>query len=68
MTGFMIFMYFIETYLDLRQHTALKLPHLPKPLKGVVSQDKFEKSRAYSIDKRFAIFLCYMSSANDFLK
>jgi len=49
--GFMIFMYFIETYLDLRQHTSLKLPHLPKPLKGVVSQDKFEKSRAYSIDK-----------------
>lgn len=49
--GFMIFMYFIETYLDLRQHTSLKLPYLPKPLKGVVSQDKFEKSRAYSIDK-----------------
>lgn len=49
--GFMIFMYFIETYLDLRQHTALKRPHLPKPLEGVVSQDKFEKSRAYSVDK-----------------
>jgi len=49
--GFMIFMYFIETYLDLRQHAALKLPQLPKPLEGVVSQEKFEKSRAYSIDK-----------------
>lgn len=49
--GFMIFMYFVETYLDLRQHAALKLPQLPKPLEGVVSQEKFEKSRAYSIDK-----------------
>uniref|UniRef100_A0A0C9QWP0 CAAX prenyl protease n=1 Tax=Wollemia nobilis TaxID=56998 RepID=A0A0C9QWP0_9CONI len=49
--GFMIFMYFFETYLDVRQHTSLKLPHLPKPLEGVVSQEKFEKSRAYSIDK-----------------
>ncbi|KAK4483486.1 hypothetical protein RD792_010680, partial [Penstemon davidsonii] len=39
------------TYLDLRQHTALKLPTLPKPLVGVISQQKFKKSRAYSIDK-----------------
>eukprot|EP00252_Welwitschia_mirabilis_P016005 TRINITY_DN35466_c0_g1_i1.p1 TRINITY_DN35466_c0_g1~~TRINITY_DN35466_c0_g1_i1.p1 ORF type:complete len:425 (-),score=70.04 TRINITY_DN35466_c0_g1_i1:276-1550(-) len=49
--GFMIFMYFFETYLDLRQHATLKLPYLPKPLEGVVSQEKFEKSRAYSLDK-----------------
>lgn len=52
-SGFMILMYIFETYLDLRQHTALKLPTLPKPLIGVISQEKFEKSRAYSLDKRF---------------
>lgn len=49
--GFMILMYFFETYLDLRQHTALKIPKLPPPLVGVVSQEKFEKARAYSLDK-----------------
>ncbi|KAK7274322.1 hypothetical protein RIF29_15405 [Crotalaria pallida] len=49
--GFMILMYLFETYLDLRQHAALKLPTLPKPLEGVISQDKFQKSRAYSLDK-----------------
>ncbi|XAR54027.1 Ste24 endopeptidase [Bertholletia excelsa] len=49
--GFMILMYFFETYLDLRQHAALKLPTLPRTLVGVISQEKFEKSRAYSLDK-----------------
>ncbi|KAL1540138.1 CAAX prenyl protease 1 [Salvia divinorum] len=49
--GFMILVYIFETYLDLRQHASLKLPTLPKPLLGVISQDKFEKSRAYSLDK-----------------
>ncbi|XP_010919128.1 CAAX prenyl protease 1 homolog [Elaeis guineensis] len=49
--GFMILMYIFETYLDIRQHAALKLPSLPKPLEGVVSQEKFERSRAYSLDK-----------------
>ncbi|KAI6702522.1 hypothetical protein NL676_011658 [Syzygium grande] len=49
--GFMILMYFFETYLDLRQHAAHKLPTLPKTLEGVISQEKFEKSRAYSLDK-----------------
>ncbi|KAL0712417.1 hypothetical protein Bca4012_019395 [Brassica carinata] len=49
--GFMIVMYVFETYLDMRQHTALKLPNLPKTLVGVISQEKFEKSRAYSLDK-----------------
>ncbi|XP_075501100.1 CAAX prenyl protease 1 homolog isoform X1 [Primulina tabacum] len=49
--GFMIMVYIFETYLDIRQHTALKLPTLPKPLIGVITQEKFEKSRAYSIDK-----------------
>ncbi|XP_057510005.1 CAAX prenyl protease 1 homolog [Actinidia eriantha] len=49
--GFMILMYFFETYLDWRQHAALKLPTLPRTLEGVISQEKFEKSRAYSLDK-----------------
>lgn len=49
--GFMILMYIFESYLDLRQHKALKLPTLPKSLEGVISQEKFEKSRAYSLDK-----------------
>ncbi|RRT57894.1 hypothetical protein B296_00027467 [Ensete ventricosum] len=47
----MIFMYFFETYLDIRQHAALKLTNLPKPLEAVISQEKFERARAYSIDK-----------------
>ncbi|PSS26311.1 CAAX prenyl protease [Actinidia chinensis var. chinensis] len=49
--GFMILMYFFESYLDWRQHAALKRPTLPKTLEGVISQEKFEKSRAYSLDK-----------------
>ncbi|ONK72889.1 uncharacterized protein A4U43_C04F24480, partial [Asparagus officinalis] len=48
---FMILMYIFETYLDIRQHAALKLPSLPKSLEGVVSQEKFERSRSYSLDK-----------------
>uniref|UniRef100_A0A0D3F8W7 CAAX prenyl protease 1 homolog n=1 Tax=Oryza barthii TaxID=65489 RepID=A0A0D3F8W7_9ORYZ len=48
---FMILMYIFETYLDIRQHRALKLPTLPKPLVGVISGEKFERSRAYSLDK-----------------
>lgn len=47
----MILMYIFETYLDIRQHRALKLPTLPKPLVGVISGEKFERSRAYSLDK-----------------
>ncbi|KAB5569395.1 hypothetical protein DKX38_003188 [Salix brachista] len=55
--GFMILMYIFETYLDLRQHAALKRPTLPKTLKGVISQEKFEKSRAYSLDKSYFNFV-----------
>ncbi|XP_059634247.1 CAAX prenyl protease 1 homolog [Cornus florida] len=49
--GFMIFMYLFHTYLDIRQYAVLKLPSLPKTLEGVISQEKFEKSRAYSLDR-----------------
>lgn len=55
--GFMILMYIFETYLDVRQHAAHKLPTLPKPLVGVISQEKFEKSRAYSLDKSYFHFI-----------
>ncbi|PKA60435.1 CAAX prenyl protease 1 like [Apostasia shenzhenica] len=54
--GFMIMLYIFETYLDIRQHGALKLPSLPKQLEGVVIKEKFEKSRAYGLDKRFISF------------
>ncbi|TYJ01465.1 hypothetical protein E1A91_A13G155500v1 [Gossypium mustelinum] len=47
----MILMYLFETYLDLRQHAALKLTTLPKTLEGVINQEKFEKFRAYSLYK-----------------
>ncbi|KAH0465831.1 hypothetical protein IEQ34_005934 [Dendrobium chrysotoxum] len=55
----MIFMYIFETYLDIRQYGALKLPSLPKQLEGVVSHEKFEKSKAYSLEKRFISSLSY---------
>ncbi|WOL06287.1 CAAX prenyl protease [Canna indica] len=55
--GFMIFMYFFETYLDIRQLAALKLPTLPKPLEGVISEEKFKRARAYSIDKSHFHFI-----------
>ncbi|OIT08036.1 PREDICTED: CAAX prenyl protease 1 homolog [Nicotiana attenuata] len=55
--GFMILMYIFETYLDVRQHAAHKLPTLPKTLVGVISQEKFEKSRAYSLDKSYFHFI-----------
>ncbi|XP_058068988.1 CAAX prenyl protease 1 homolog [Magnolia sinica] len=47
----MVLMYIFETYLDIRQHASLKLPILPKPLVGVVSQEKVENSQAFSLDK-----------------
>jgi len=37
----------------MRQHVALKLPTLPQTLEGVISQEKYEMSRAYSLYKRF---------------
>ncbi|XP_022017349.1 CAAX prenyl protease 1 homolog isoform X4 [Helianthus annuus] len=49
--GLEILMYIFETYLHLRQHAALKLRTLPKTLVGVISQETFEKYRAYNIDK-----------------
>ncbi|XP_016675308.1 CAAX prenyl protease 1 homolog [Gossypium hirsutum] len=55
--GFLILMYLFETYLDLRQHATLKLPTLPKTLEAVISQEKFEKSRAYSLDKSHFYFV-----------
>lgn len=48
---FMILNYIFETYLNIRQHRALKLPTLPKSLAKVISHEKFEQARAYSLDK-----------------
>ncbi|GBG61826.1 hypothetical protein CBR_g23782 [Chara braunii] len=48
---FMVVMYFFETYLDFRQHKALKSEKLPRALVGVVSHEKFLKARAYSLEK-----------------
>ncbi|KAH7846648.1 hypothetical protein Vadar_016459 [Vaccinium darrowii] len=62
----MIFMYIFETYLDWRQHTALKLSTLPKTLEGIISQEKFEKSRAYSLDKsHFQFLLTFITKLMD---
>lgn len=60
-------MYIFETYLDVRQHAAHKLPTLPKTLVGVISQEKFKKSRAYSLDKRFIshLLLSFFFSSGD---
>ncbi|KAE8665794.1 hypothetical protein F3Y22_tig00112528pilonHSYRG00008 [Hibiscus syriacus] len=49
--GLTLLMYLFETYLDFRQHAALKLPTLPKTLQGVISKEKFKMSRAYCLDK-----------------
>eukprot|EP00245_Coleochaete_scutata_P015436 TRINITY_DN687_c0_g1_i1.p1 TRINITY_DN687_c0_g1~~TRINITY_DN687_c0_g1_i1.p1 ORF type:complete len:429 (+),score=85.40 TRINITY_DN687_c0_g1_i1:15-1301(+) len=49
--GFRLVNYIFETYLDVRQHAALKLPTLPPTLQGVVSPEKFKKSQAYTLDK-----------------
>eukprot|EP00246_Nothoceros_aenigmaticus_P009360 TRINITY_DN24819_c0_g1_i1.p1 TRINITY_DN24819_c0_g1~~TRINITY_DN24819_c0_g1_i1.p1 ORF type:complete len:455 (-),score=34.42 TRINITY_DN24819_c0_g1_i1:213-1517(-) len=55
--GVMIFAYICETFLDIRQYRALKIPTLPGPLRGIVSQEKFEKARAYSLDKSWFHFV-----------
>ncbi|KAG8044253.1 hypothetical protein GUJ93_ZPchr0136g33676 [Zizania palustris] len=67
---FMILMYIFETYLDIRQHRALKLPTLPKPLVGVISGENFERSRAYSLDKRLPVltFYAHLTSSSWFWK
>eukprot|EP00243_Klebsormidium_subtile_P003695 TRINITY_DN17285_c0_g1_i1.p1 TRINITY_DN17285_c0_g1~~TRINITY_DN17285_c0_g1_i1.p1 ORF type:complete len:432 (-),score=113.02 TRINITY_DN17285_c0_g1_i1:190-1485(-) len=51
--GFQTVVYLFETYLDLRQLQALKRPSLPPQLKGIVSEEKFEKSKAYQLDKSY---------------
>ncbi|KDP28583.1 hypothetical protein JCGZ_14354 [Jatropha curcas] len=62
----MILIYIFETYLALREHATLKLPTLPKALEGVVSQEKFEKSRAYSLDKsRFGFVHGFVTTLTD---
>jgi len=49
--AFVWLVYLWETYLDLRQRNKMKEDKLPKELVGVVSEEKFHKSRTYSLDK-----------------
>ncbi|KAF8693672.1 hypothetical protein HU200_039084 [Digitaria exilis] len=53
----MILTYIFETYLDIRQHRALKLPTLPKPLLGVISDEKFKRSRDYRLHRSYFHFV-----------
>ncbi|CAN6244986.1 unnamed protein product [Urochloa humidicola] len=55
--GCMILVYIFETYLRIRQHRALKLPTLPKPLLGVISDEKFKRSRDYTLDRSYFRFV-----------
>ncbi|CAN6232318.1 unnamed protein product [Urochloa humidicola] len=55
--GCMIAVYIFETYLRIRQHRALKLPTLPKPLMGVISDEKFKRSRDYTLDRSYFRFV-----------
>ncbi|KAF8652934.1 hypothetical protein HU200_062363 [Digitaria exilis] len=52
----MILTYIFETYLDIRQHRPLKLPTLPKPLLGVISDEKFKRSRDYRLHRSYFHF------------
>lgn len=67
----MVVVYIFETYLQIRQHRALKLPTLPKPLLGVISDEKFKRSRDYTIHRRFIqcchTFFCNLHFKNIFL-
>nr|XP_034593860.1 CAAX prenyl protease 1 homolog [Setaria viridis] len=54
---FMILVYIFETYLQIRQHRVLKLPTLPKPLLGVISDEKFKRSRDYTLHRSYFRFV-----------
>eukprot|EP00898_Chlorokybus_atmophyticus_P002787 jgi/Chlat1/3509/Chrsp23S03792 len=50
--GFIVLVYLLESYLELRQHRKLRDGRtLPPQLRGIVSEEKFAKSRAYGLDK-----------------
>jgi len=51
--GFITFNYLLETYLDIRQHQNYKIKNIPSKIKplDIITQDQFEKSQAYGLDK-----------------
>ncbi|OVA13954.1 Peptidase M48 [Macleaya cordata] len=55
--GIKILTYIFETYLLLRQRAAFRVPTLPEPLQGVVTQEKYEESRAYGLDAINFVFV-----------
>eukprot|EP00897_Mesotaenium_endlicherianum_P000131 jgi/Mesen1/10118/ME000075S09626 len=57
MSSFVVVAYAFETALDLRQHRVLGGSSLPPVLEGVVSREKFERARAYGLDKSRFHFL-----------
>jgi STE24 endopeptidase len=48
--------YIFEMYLQFRQHLKLNESEIPDELKGIVTQDVFDKARAYSRDKSWFTF------------
>lgn len=48
---FTLFMHTFEVYLECRQLVCLRKTSLPAALQGVIKEDTFQKSRAYSLDK-----------------
>ncbi len=53
--GFVAFSYVLETYLDIRQHKNYKIKVIPDKIKSydLITQEQFEKSQLYGIDKRY---------------
>jgi len=51
--GFITVIYIIETYISYRQHKNYKIKTIPPKIKkyNVITQEKFEKSQSYGLDK-----------------
>ena len=48
--------YFFEMYLQYRQHRRFSIAQIPVELQGVISQEVYDKSRAYGRDKSTYMF------------
>lgn len=48
--------YTFEMYLQMRQHKRFSVPEVPIELRGVISQETYDKSRLYGRDKSWYIF------------
>lgn len=47
LSGFIVVVFIFETYLEWRQYRSFLTSKLPSELKGVVGEEKFEKSQDY---------------------